>query len=512
MTTIRIIGRGIQAGGTYQPIRHLAGRITKTAPPKNYYAQIQAIYDAITRHLWHYTYDPVGAEFLTTEPRQIYEITLGGGKQDRRGYGDCDDIAQAAGALLHSIGMEVAIATTVRPGSPHIFDHVFLFVKPPHDRDWIPFDPVLYPKKKCGDIVPFERLALWSLDGTLIRKKGPFPSRFDEIMRRYSKRRLDGAFKTLTGAQEKINMQQPTIFDFQDYSGFLDADDALPIHPVSGRVNSAHLPDFQMYGIAGFGAFVDEMGYCSGTAVPNIMAEVDETDFVGNTGLVRTKHFEVDPADYAHIIKTGAPKIGSFAMDDDGQVYTWQPNPDGFGGLFKRLARRVKKRIKRVGKRIKKRATGIARSAKRFAKRIGKTRVFRLGKRVLKTAMKYVKPFLKRYGGKIMQAVAPVAAMIPGAGPFISTALVVGGKAYDIAQKAKVVIDKFGKPLFKSVTQARNFKNALKRAARSMGKAGAKQVLKKFEQKAGIAASGNTMLMTEGSKFRTLHSPGFGWY
>jgi hypothetical protein len=519
MTTIRIIAKGIKAGALYQPIRHLAGRITKTAPPKHYVEQIKAIYNAILTQLWHYTYDPKGAEFLTTEPEQMFELTLGGGHSDRRGYGDCDDIAQSSGALLRSIGMDVLIATTVREGSPHIFDHVFLFVKPPNSPDWIPFDPVLpsYNNKKgFGDIVSYKRLALWSLDGQLVQKIGPFPPKFDSVMRAYGRRQLSGAFKTLTGAEKAKKMPsnfQPSYFDFQDYSGYLGADEEIKPNPVSGRykLNPEIFPDFQIHGVIGFGMYNEEMGYTTGAAVPHIMAEVDESDMIGNTGLVRTKHFELDPADYAHIIATGAPKMGSLAMADDGEIYEWQSNPDGMGGLFKKLARRIKKRVKKIGRKISKKAKGIARRVKKFAKKVGGTKLFRLGKRLIKTGLKYVKPLLKKYGGKIMQAVAPIAGLVPGAGPFLSTALVVGGKAYDIAQKAKVVIDKFGKPLFKSLKQAKSFKGMLKDAARQIGKQGAKQILSKYAASKGLSGADEPLLMAQGSKWRTVNTPGYGW-
>lgn len=444
----------------------------------------------------------------------MFELTLGGGATDKRGYGDCDDIAQSAGAMLRTIGMNVMIATSVKPGSPHIFDHVFLFVKPPHSPDWVPFDPVLYPRKGCGNIVNYKRLALWSLDGRLIKKIGPFPPKFDSVMRRYSGHQLNDAFKNLTGTEttKKMNTQQPSYYDFEDYSGLFGADEEIIPNPVSGRVRIGPdvLPDFQMYGVVGFGMYNDDMGYCTGSALPHIMAEVDETDIIPGTGLVRTKHFELDPADYAHVVKTGVPEVGSLAMADDGEIYSWQPNPDGLGGLFKRLRKRVKRRVKKVGRRIKKRAKGISRRVRRFTKKIKGTKLFRLGKRVLKTGMKYVKPFLKRYGGKIMQAVAPIAAMVPGAGPFLSTALVVGGKAYDIAQKAKVVIDKFGKPLFKSLKQAKNFKGLLKDAARKMGKRGATGIMKKFAASRGMAGD-DPSLMDEGARWRILNTPGYGW-
>jgi hypothetical protein len=131
MTTIKLIGKGIRDGSKFLPIRHLAGRAASLAPAKDYPAQIQAVYDAITRDWWRYTFDPVGAEVLTVQPERIFDMTLGSGKNNHSGYGDCDDIATASGALLNSIGFQTIIGTSVKPGSPNIFDHVFIFVKAP---------------------------------------------------------------------------------------------------------------------------------------------------------------------------------------------------------------------------------------------------------------------------------------------------------------------------------------------------------------------------------------------
>lgn len=513
-----MIGKGIREGSRHLPIRHLAGRATKSAGPKNYYGQAKAIYDAITKHWWHYTFDPVGAEVLTVKPERIFDVTLGRGQKDLSGYGDCDDIATASGALLNSIGLKTIIATTSRPGSPNIFDHVFVMVKAPNFPEWIPFDPVLYKRKGFGDIVEFQRLATWTLDGKLLNKVGQFPPRFDAVIRHFGncQPKIEKNNLTGTGDSPKMyNNTQPNYFDFHDQGdrfGFFGEDITDP-RSGRARISPEVLPDFGMHGIAGFGAYVDDMGYMSGAALPHITAEVDDSDLIGDTGLVRTKHFELDPDEYAYMLKSGCPRIGALALSDDGEIYTWQPNPDGLGGLFKRLARRVKKRVKRVGRRIKRRAKSIGRGIKRFAKRIGKTKVFRLGRRVLKTAMKYVKPLLKKYGGKIMQAVAPVAAMIPGAGPFISTALVVGGKAYDIAQKAKVVMDKFGKPIFKSIKQAKDFKSLLKNAARNLGKRGAKSILDKYAKSKGLAGFSGDDLETwrRGVQWRMVETPGYGW-
>lgn len=495
MTVIMMVGRAITDGSIYLPIRHLAGRIAATAPPKNYYAQIQAIYDAITRDLWRYTFDPVGQEMIVTAPEQMFTITLGGGHNSHRGYGDCDDITAAGGALLRSIGMQTAIGTCSLPMSPNIFDHIFLFARPPRSAQWICFDPVMYPDHGYGDISPYERLAVWSLDGRLLKKIGPFPPRFDAVMRRYGNCRAVGAIKNLSGTEIK-KMTTPSYFDFADYSDQVNGFGAtLP------SLDHRYIPDFQQHGIAGFGCYAETMGYVTGEQMPHILTEVDASDYVDNTGLVRTKHFEMDPADYAHMIKYGAPQIGSLTMSDEGDIYSWQQNPDGVGSIFRKIARRVKRRVKKIGKGVKK-----------FAKKIGKTKVFRLGKKILKTAMKYVKPFLKKYGGQIMQAVAPIAAVIPGVGPVLSTALVVGGRAYQMAQQMGVKFDAGKNPIFQSVKQAADFKNVLMRAAKKLGKKGAKDILRKFEKKAGISGGSDEIgIISDGVNFRTVAYSGYGW-
>lgn len=495
-----MIGKAITQGSQYLPIRHLAGRAAATAPAKDYLKQIEAVFNAITKDWWRYTFDPVGCEVLTIIPERIFDTTLGRGKNNHCGYGDCDDITIAAGALLNSIGFQTRIATSVRPGSQNIFDHVFLFVKAP-GTDWICFDPVLYPRRGLGDIVDFKRMALWNHRGKLIKKIGPFPPRFDAVMRSFGNCQPKIARSHLTGTEEETTMQT-NYHNFPDYSDFVGGFGEVPVDR-SGRhrMNADVLPDFQRYGIAGFGCYNGAMGYMTGDETPNVMAEVDENDMIGDTGLVRTKHFELDPADYAFMVTNGTPRTGTMALSDDGEVYSWQPNPDGLGGLFKRLARRVKKRVKRRRKKIRS-----------FAKRIGRKKFFRLGKRVLKTAMKVVKPLIKRYGGKIMQAVAPIAGIIPGVGPFISTALVVGGKAYDKAQMLGIKFDKFKRPKFKSMFQAKTYKNLLKKEARKMGKRGADKILKRFEMSRGMAGSEQDLdLWKSGVRFRTVDSPGFGW-
>lgn len=506
--TIRLIGQAIRNGALYLPIRHLAGRAAAVAPPKNYYAQIQSIYDAITKQWWRYTYDPKGAEVLTIDPPRIFDITLGRGNPNHIGYGDCDDIATASGALLRSIGMDVLICTTVKPGSPFIFDHVFLMVKPPNGPKWMPFDPVLYPHKGFGDITKYQRLALWDLSGNLISRKGPFPPRFVEVMAMYGSDLPTIAPVFLKGAEMDNTMKNetPNYHDFYDYGramGFLGED---TINPAAMK-NEEILPDFSKSGIVGFGAYGDIMGSVTGEQVPNIMAEYDSTDMLGDTGLVRTKHFELAPDDYAHVLTRGVPAVGTLALADDGEVYQWVGNPDGLGGFFKKLIKKAKKKIKSVSKRVK----GIA---KKFVKRLpGGSLVWKIGSKIHKTAMKLTKPLLKMVG-PIAKKIAPIAALIPGIGPAVSAGLMLTGKAYDIAKKLGVKFDSKNRPQITSKSQGRAFAKALASAGRKLGKRGARRAIAAFKTKSGGGMFGEADMYSAcaGTTWRTSSEyQGIGW-
>lgn len=507
--TIRLIGKAIRDGALYLPIRHLAGRAAAVAPPKNYYAQIRSIYDAITKQWWRYTYDPKGAEVLTVDPKRIFEITLGRGNPNHIGYGDCDDIATASGALLRSIGMDLAICTTVKPGSPFIFDHVFLMVKPPKGPKWIPFDPVLYPHKGCGDITKFQRLALWDLNGKLISRRGPFPPRFTEVMALYGSDRPAGAPFNPSGAEleKTMNTQNPSYHDFYDYGEqmglFGEADTISPSAVGSDQI----LPDFATHGIVGFGCYGDVMGSITGEQCPRIMAEYDGTDEIGDTGLVRTKHFEMAPDDYAKAMINGVPDIGALALADDGEVYQWVGNPDGLGGFFKKLFKKARKKIRKVAKRVK----GIA---KKFVKRLpGGSLIWKIGSKIHRTAMKLVKPLLKVVG-PLAKKIAPVAALIPGIGPAVSAGLMITGKAYDIAKKFGVKFDSKNRPQIQSKGQGRAFARALAKAGRAMGKGRARRAIAAFKRRRGGGLFGEADVYSNpaGTPWRTSAAyEGIGW-
>jgi hypothetical protein len=509
-----LIGQAIRSGAVYLPIRHLAARTATQAPPKHYPLQIKAIYDAITRKWWRYTFDPKGAEVLTLDGPRIYQLTLGSGKPNHSGYGDCDDITIAGGALLRSIGMDVQICTTAPPRSPFIFNHVFLRVKWPKAREWLWFDPVLYEwskKKGVGNVTKFERLAIWDLNGNMLTKQGRFPPRFDEVMALYGVDRAGQRDNFPTGTIGGLDMygmkptpywgfasggpptggNSPSYHDFYDYtdqSGLFGADEIVdesnPQHMAALQSDEV-LPDFSRSGIIGFGCYSGLMGIINGDQVPYIMAEYDDTDEVGDTGLVRTKHFEMDPADIAYIQQYGVPKMGALALADDGEVYEYVNNPDGFGGFFKKLFKKVRRGIRKARKWVRKKVKAVGKRIKKFVRRTAFGRfLWKVGSKIFKTAMKLVKPLMKIVG-PIAKRIAPIAAFIPGIGPAVSAGLMLTGKVYDIAKKVGVTFDKFKKPIIANKSQGKAFATLLAREGKAMGKQRANAVIAKYRRMKG---------------------------
>lgn len=454
---------------------------------------------------------------LTVQPQKMYEITLGRGAKNHSGYGDCDDIAAASGALLRSIGMQTRIVTTVKPGSPYIFDHVFIQTKPPGNHfKWVTFDPVVHPKAGLGDIAPHARIAYWDLNGNLIAKSGTFPPRFDAVMAATGSVRPDASPQTFTGADYETKMETqktPVFYDFIDYSpqmGFFGATEPVA---ESALKSDNVLADFSRSGIVGYGCYAGLMGSTPGNLTPRIMAEYDETDTIGNTGLVRTKAFEMAPDDYQFVKVNGVPMQGALALSDDGEFYQWQADPDGMGGFFKKLFRKARKKIGGAIKRVARRAKKIA---KKFVRRLpGGKLLWKIGGKLHNIAMKITKPLLKMVG-PLAKKIAPIAALIPGIGPAVSAGLMVTGKVYDIAKKYGVKFDSQRRPMIANKAQGKAFATALAKAGQKMGKSGARRALEKLKkakkESSGASALINPMFLGFGGPpLERMPQTGIGW-
>src|SRR4030042_4131200 len=216
--TIRLKGQAIKPGTIHPPIRHLAATAATDARPKDYLGQIAALYKGITERWWRYPFDPQGTEFVFLDGPRLFRMGLGSGK--KKGYGDCDDITAVAGALLRSIGMDVQIVTTAPPYSPYIFTHVFLRTKPPKSREWIVFDPVVYPTHGVGYLPPHRRCPVWDIDGRLISEAGELPPHFDQVMAFYGDSSHKDAETNPTSQIGDASMYgtSPNFYDFPDQS------------------------------------------------------------------------------------------------------------------------------------------------------------------------------------------------------------------------------------------------------------------------------------------------------
>lgn len=246
--------------------------------------------------------------------------------------------------------------------------------------------------------------------------------------------------------------------NFQDYGlenyGLASTDNSTP-------------QDWASMGLLGFGAQLDRpFGMIEGSDL-GLAMEYDEDDFVGYAGgspLVRTKMLEMDPRQIAHIRRRGRPRLGMVAMADDGDVYQWT-EVDGLGGFFKKLRKKFRKVSGRIVKGVKKVHKGITKAAKKMIKKLpGGKYLVKIYNKVKKIAMKVTKPLKKLLGGPLGKYLAPIAALIPGAGPVVAVAIAgmrAEGKVKKIMKKFGVKRNKKGQPKFSSGKQAKAVQKAL---------------------------------------------------
>ncbi len=155
------------AASTYT-LRRWAHRLAARAGPRDYRGQLGELFRGIVQR-WRYTREP--GEWVPGTARAVLGDVLGLGTfpgvdplaadveslpldRDRRGFGDCDDVATlvAAGAL--SLGMTPAFRVAQWPGGAH----VSVTVQTPDGRT-VELDPVGWPEHGPG----------WALDGPNIR-------------------------------------------------------------------------------------------------------------------------------------------------------------------------------------------------------------------------------------------------------------------------------------------------------------------------------------------------------
>lgn len=419
--TIRLIGQAIRAGSKHLPTRNLAAALATSAPPKNYLAQANAVYQGFLDR-WRYVKDPLTREMVTASPNASFRLVMAGdgvGVGAGKGAGDCDCATVALGSLYEAIGLPVRIVTIAKPTAPpgQLMDHVYPEVKIPK-IGWVPADPVIHPRGGFGDSPPASRKVVYDLLGDIIEYSGNLGN---------------------LRQKEAPQMTTPDVWNrppwrtYADYSGsfFGAQDDGIPLQP------------WESVGLAGYGYLAPTMG----DMATNIPVEVGEDQTMFYNGLARTPMVELSPEDYRYMeLNRGQPYEGMLGLGDDGETYVY----DGLGGFFKRLFRKVKRKVKKWGRKIKRgirkvrkgirrigrkafsvvRKVGrrIRKGIRRVVKRLpGGKALIKIAGKIRKVAMKVVKP-VSKFVGKWAGKIAPIARFIPGYGPAISAGLRIAGR------------------------------------------------------------------------------------
>lgn len=402
---MRLIGQAIKAAAEYLPIRNHAAAVATTAPPKNYLAQLNAIYDDFINR-WRYVRDPAHKELITISPEAVARYTLALDKKglgNGMGGGDCDCATVAIGAELLATGFPVRIATTADPSQPPglLFGHVFAQAHVP-GVGWITVDPVLHPHRAPLETAPHSRIAFWSLDGRLLG--------------------YDGNVRGLSGVDD-ITERKNGMYGQSGFLGEIPSSQWQDLSGALGLAESSAVPDnWTTVGLANWGYLAGQMGVISGDEFPMPPVEVVSDA----EGIARTPMLELSPEDYQHMKIAQAPYHGMLALGDDGTVYQYDGSLGR--GWFKRVFRRIKKGIRKVAQKIRK---GIR---KVISKLPGGKWIIKIADKIHKVAMKFVRP-LMRFVGKYAAKLAPIAALIPGYGPAIAAGLKVAGKVANLMNK-----------------------------------------------------------------------------
>ena len=456
-TTIRMIGNAIIRGSSHLPLRTWAASVATRAPAKDFGGQVRALYDEMIR-LWRYVKDPTFTEAVVTSGDAMIAQVLGANAPPGcYGFGDCDDIAATAGAVLTAIGMPVEIVTSAPAHVRGIFSHVFVRTLIP-GRGWVTFDPVGHPLHDLGWTPGHARFAIWDLNGRLKRTIGAF-GRHAAHLRAMQ---LHGAEEPAEDGRETTEADAMNVQESFPDQGLEQAGLAGTDEPIN----------WNQYGLLGFGAFAGTMGVID---APQLLMEYDDSDTVlGADGApyVRTKMLEMSPTDWKWIAAIGKPRLNSVALADDGSIYQWQ-EPVGLGwGFFKKIMDVGKKLVGGVVKGAMKIGGKILKGAKALiAKLPGGKYLVKLFDKIHAISMKLVRPLLKLVG-PLAKRLAPIAAIIPGYGTVVAAALYTAGTVAQIAAKYGVKRDKKGKPIFKSGKQAVAFQKSLHAAAAHAKKTG----------------------------------------
>lgn len=165
LATLRVMGKNANDAARTWTLREWTARLATKAPPRDYVGQLREVYNGIIKR-WRYVQEP--GEWTHGKPETLLGYTLGANYNRGKtcpdplrcdveatpwkefGWGDCDDVAQLAGAAALAIGMpEVRWRVARWPTGAH----VSAIVRTP-TGEWVSVDPVGHPKHPFG----------WALD------------------------------------------------------------------------------------------------------------------------------------------------------------------------------------------------------------------------------------------------------------------------------------------------------------------------------------------------------------
>lgn len=172
--TLRVMGRAAREAASTWTFREWAARLATKAPPRDYVAQLRALYDGIL-HRWRYVQEPeewvhgtgrsaiehvLGTKYNTPEGTDATRVDLERVPTKHRGWGDCDDVATIAAAGVLALGM----TPVFRVARGNSGAHVSVLARTPKGQ-WVSIDPVGHPDHPFGWKLDAPDVQTWGLDG-----------------------------------------------------------------------------------------------------------------------------------------------------------------------------------------------------------------------------------------------------------------------------------------------------------------------------------------------------------
>ena len=172
--TLAVMGRVATAASDTWTFRKWAARLATKAPPRDYPAQLRALYAGVLER-WRYVAEPeewvhasprssiahvLGVEYNTLPGTDPTRVDLERIPAAEKGWGDCDDVATVVAAGVRALGMTpfFRVSRNARSG------HVSVLARTPKG-ELVSVDPVGHPEHGFGWAQSAPSVELWGLDG-----------------------------------------------------------------------------------------------------------------------------------------------------------------------------------------------------------------------------------------------------------------------------------------------------------------------------------------------------------